>query len=231
MFPQGWDCHGLPTEVKVEEIHGITKNDVSREEFRRMCRELTLSNIDKMRRTLRTLGFSVDWSNEYITMHPDYFKKTQLSFLKMLASNYIYQSEHPVNFCTRCETAIAFAEVAYDERDTLLNYFDFDGIEIATTRPELLYSTVALLFNPNDTRYKHLKGKKAYVPIYNTYIPIYEDELVDLQRGSGLVMVSTFWGPKRHILVQKPSLATALIDRIRWQITARNWHCGWFENT
>jgi len=49
-------------------------------------------------------------------MLPAYYKKTQISFLKMLASGYIYQSEHPVNFCTRCETAIAFAEVAYEPR-------------------------------------------------------------------------------------------------------------------
>ena len=154
MFPQGWDCHGLPTEVKVEEIHGITKNDVPREKFREMCRELTQTNIGRMRLTLRRLGFSVDWSNEYITMRPEYYKKTQASFLKMLASGYIYQSEHPVNFCTRCETAIAFAEVAYEPRETLLNYFDFDGVEIATTRPELLAACVAVAVHPTDQRYR-----------------------------------------------------------------------------
>ena len=48
----------------------------------------------------------------------------------MLKSGYIYQSEHPVNYCTRCETAIAFAEVAYEDRETQPNYFDFDGVEI-----------------------------------------------------------------------------------------------------
>jgi len=69
-------------------------------------------------------------------MLPEYFKKTQASFLQMLKAGDIYQSEHPVNFCTRCETAIAFAEVNYVPRTTTLNYFDFDGIEIATTRPE-----------------------------------------------------------------------------------------------
>jgi len=86
MFPQGWDCHGLPTEVKVEEEHGITKNDVPREEFRCMCRELTARNIELMRRTMRRLGFSTDWSNEYITMLPGYYGKTQRSFLRMLTT-------------------------------------------------------------------------------------------------------------------------------------------------
>lgn len=198
MFPQGWDCHGLPTEVKVEEINKITKNDVSREQFRKMCRDLTSNNIEKMRDTLRRMAFSVDWSNEYITMRPEYFKKTQLSFLRMLKSGYIYQSEHPVNFCTRCETAIAFAEVSYDERSTLLNYFDFDGIEIATTRPELLAACVAVAVHPGDERYRNLKGKTLNVPIFGHTIPVVRDEVVDPAFGSGAVMICTF-GDKQDV--------------------------------
>lgn len=171
MFPQGgWDCHGLPTEVKVEEIHGITKNDVSRDEFRQMCRDLTIQNIEKMRATMRRCGFSTDWSNEYITMMPEYYRKTQISFLRMLKAGDIYQSEHPpVNFCTRCETAIAFAEVAYEDRTTLLNFFEFDGVEIATSRPELLAACVAVAVHPDDERYTETKGGKTLtVPLFGT---------------------------------------------------------------
>ncbi len=68
-------------------------------------------------------------------MMPAYYKRPS-SGLRVLQSGYIYQSEHPVNYCTRCETAIAFAEVAYEDRETQVNYFDFDGVEIATTRPK-----------------------------------------------------------------------------------------------
>lgn len=198
MFPQGWDCHGLPTEVKVEEIHGITKNDVPREEFRRMCRELTLSNIEKMRYTLRRMGFSVDWSHEYITMLPEYYKKTQLSFLRMLAAGYIYQSEHPVNFCTRCETAIAFAEVVYEPRETTLNYFDFDGLEIATTRPELLAACVAVAVHPEDDRYRDMAGRRLTVPLFGHSVPLIADPAVDPNFGSGAVMICTF-GDKQDV--------------------------------
>ena len=192
MFPQGWDCHGLPTEVKVEETHGITKNDVSREKFRELCRDLTLGNIEKMRATMRRLGFSIDWSHEYITMLPDYYRKTQVSFLRMLKAGDIYQSEHPVNFCSRCETAIAFAEVNYASRTTKLNYFDFDGIEIATTRPELLAACVAVAVHPEDERYAWLRGKKLSVPIFGHEVPVIEDPAVDPSFGSGAVMVCTF---------------------------------------
>ena len=198
MFPQGWDCHGLPTEVKVEEIHGITKNDVPREEFRRMCRELTRVNIEKMRRTLRRMAFSVDWSHEYITMLPAYYGKTQLSFLKMLADGYIYQSEHPVNFCTRCETAIAFAEVAYEPRETTLNYFDFDGLEIATTRPELLAACVAVAVHPDDDRYRDAGGRSLTVPIFGHTVPLIVGPAVDPEFGSGAVMICTF-GDKQDV--------------------------------
>ncbi|HXX56030.1 MAG TPA: valine--tRNA ligase [Methanoregula sp.] len=198
MFPQGWDCHGLPTEVKVEELNHITKNDVSREEFRRMCRELTEKNIAQMRLTLRKMAFSTDWSNEYITMMPKYYGKTQLSFLRMLASGYIYQSEHPVNYCTRCETAIAFAEVAYEDRDTTLNYFDFDGVEIATTRPELLAACVAVAVHPSDERYHGLAGKTMRVPLFGHDVPVVRDEAVDPGFGSGAVMICTF-GDKQDV--------------------------------
>jgi len=199
MFPQGWDCHGLPTEVKVEEKHGITKNDLPREEFRRLCRELTRSNIEKMRQTMKRLGFSTDWSNEYITMLPQYYRKTQVSFLKMLKQGYIYRSEHPVNFCTRCETAIAFAEVAYEPRETTLNYFDFDGVEIATSRPELLAACVAVAVNPSDQRYQSLKGKELCVPLFGHRVPVILDEAVDPSFGTGAVMICTF-GDRQDVL-------------------------------
>ncbi|MHC1626236.1 MAG: valine--tRNA ligase [Methanoculleaceae archaeon] len=192
MFPQGWDCHGLPTEVKVEEIHAITKNDLPRDEFRRLCRELTMENIRKMRETMHRLGFSVDWSNEYITMEPEYYRKTQLSFLRMYRRGDIYQSDHPVNFCTRCETAIAFAEVVYEPRTTILTYFDFDGVEIATTRPELLAACVAVAVHPEDDRYRDLVGKTLCVPLFGHGVPVIEDEAVDPEFGSGVVMICTF---------------------------------------
>ncbi|MDD1639381.1 MAG: valine--tRNA ligase [Methanomicrobiales archaeon] len=198
MFPQGWDCHGLPTEVKVEETHHITKNDVSREEFRRMCRELTAKNIALMRSTMRGLGFSTDWSHEYITMLPEYYTKTQRSFLRMYHGGYIYQSEHPVNFCTRCETAIAYAEVTYDDRKTTLHHFDFDGVEIATSRPELLAACVAVAVHPGDERYRGLEGRKLRVPFFGHQVPVIRDESVDPSFGTGAVMICTF-GDKQDV--------------------------------
>ena len=80
MFPQGWDCHGLPTEVKVEEPIVLQKMTFPGKSSGGCAVTLLEKNIGKMRTTLRRMGFSIDWSNEYITMMPEYYGKTQLSF-------------------------------------------------------------------------------------------------------------------------------------------------------
>lgn len=198
MFPQGWDCHGLPTEVKVEEIHGITKNQIPRMEFRKLCEELTAGNIDKMKKTMLRLGFSNDWSNEFITMKPEYYVKTQHSFVKMKDMGRIYQADHPVNWCPRCETAIAFAEVEYEGRDSNLNFLHFDKVDIATTRPELIAACVAVAIHPDDERYSKNVGEKLKVPIFGHEVPIIADREVDPEFGTGVVMICTF-GDKQDV--------------------------------
>ncbi|WNY23015.1 Valine--tRNA ligase [Methanimicrococcus hongohii] len=205
MFPQGWDCHGLPTEVKVEETHKITKNQVPRAEFRKMCEDMTHGNIIKMRDTMKRLGFSNDWSNEFITMEPSYYVKTQRSFLKMFEKDYIYHEEHPVNWCPRCETAIALAEVEYRANVTKLNFLYFslaedenEKVHIATTRPELLCACAAVAVNPEDTRYGKFVGKELVVPIFGQKVPIIADADVDAEFGTGAVMICTF-GDKQDI--------------------------------
>jgi len=205
LFPQGWDCHGLPTEVKVEEIHNIKKGDVPRDEFRKMCVDLTSENIKQMKAQMISLGFSQDWSSEFVTMTPEYMKRTQLSFLKMYHEGLIYRGIHPVNWCPRCETAIAFAEVEYHENETYLNYLEFpaeegeEGVLIATTRPELLSACVAVVVHPEDERYKELAGKRLEVPLFGRSVEVITDAEVDPEFGTGAVMICTF-GDKTDVL-------------------------------
>ncbi len=202
MFPQGWDCHGLPTEVKVEETYGISKNDVPREEFRRLCVEFTKKNIERMKESMKRLGFSIDWSKEYITMYPEYYKKTQISFVRMYNKGLIYKGYHPVIFCPRCQTTIALAEIEYKRGKTKLNYIRFgdgdDSVVIATTRPELIPACVAIAVNPKDERNRHLIGKRVKVPITGHEVEIIADEEVDPEFGTGVVMICTF-GDKQDV--------------------------------
>jgi valyl-tRNA synthetase len=203
MFPQGWDCHGLPTEVKVETTYNITKNQVPRQEFRRLCESLTRENIALMKGTMQRLAFSIDWSQEFVTMDASYFEKTQKSFVRMYHDGRIYKGDHPVNWCPRCETAIAFAEVNYDSRSTVLFHIIFKGsdaetVQIATTRPELLGACVAVAVNPLDERHQHLIGKTIQTPLYGEEVPVIGDEAVDPSFGTGAVMICTF-GDKQDV--------------------------------
>jgi valyl-tRNA synthetase len=203
-FPQGWDCHGLPTEVKVEENHGIHRTDVPRDEFRQMCIDHTDEQIDAMKETMHTLGFSQDWSAEYKTMDPDYWGETQRSFLRMAEADYVYRDEHPVNWCPRCETAIADAEVETEEGvDGTLYYITFPGvgnddIEIATTRPELLAACVSMAVDPDDERYADRVGDSFEVPLFGQEVELIADDEVDGDFGTGAVMICTF-GDKQDV--------------------------------
>src|SRR6056297_1514987 len=207
LFPQGWDRHGLPTEVKVEEEEGIHRTDVPREEFRDLCVDLSERRIDSMKDTMRSLGFSQDWGAEYRTMDAEYWEKTQRSFVEMAdeeeEDNYVYRDEHPVNWCPRCETAIADAEVENIDREGTLHYVTFPGvenddIEIATTRPELLAACVGMAVEPGDERYEDRIGDTFEVPLFGQEVELLADDDVDGDFGTGAVMICTF-GDKQDV--------------------------------
>ena len=176
LFPQGWDCHGLPTEVAVEKAKKMRKSDVPPDVFRKMCEEWIEQYIGKMKIAIQRLGASIDWTTEYRTMDPDFMRKIQLSFLMLYDKDFIYKGTHPINYCIRCETAIADAEVEHKDKNGAIYTIPFgteDGeVLIATTRPVYLPACVALGVNPDDERYKHLIGGKAKVPITGHEVPI-----------------------------------------------------------
>ncbi|MEM3578686.1 MAG: valine--tRNA ligase [Candidatus Bathyarchaeia archaeon] len=207
-FPQGWDCHGLGIEVQVEREHNIRKRDLPPDKFRSLCMQLVEKYIAMMKEGIIRLGCSVDWTTEYRTMNPDYWRRTQLSFIILYKKGYIYQGTHPVNWCPRCETAIADAEVEYEEREGKLHYIRFplaDGgghLLIATTRPEFILACVAVAVNPTDARYNKYVGKRITVPVVNRTVEIIPDDAVDPSFGTGVVMICTY-GDKEDVRTVK----------------------------
>ena len=204
LFPQGWDCHGLSIEVQVEKGHGLRKREVPPDQFRKWCEELVEKYIALMKEGILRLGCSIDWTTEYRTMDSDYWRRTQLSFILLHRKGFMYQGTHPVNWCPRCETAIADAEVDYDKREGTLHYIRFpleDGGEsllIATTRPEFIPACVAVAVNPEDTRFNRCVGKRINVPLVNRLVPVIPDEMVDSAFGTGVVMICTY-GDKEDV--------------------------------
>ncbi len=201
-YPQGWDCQGFPTEVKVEQKYG---RSLPRAEFKQKCVEFTKENIEKMRSQMRRLGFSPDWRHEYRTMDSSYHQKVQLSLLQMYEKGLVYRGRHPVQFCTTCGSAIAKAETEEVERQTLLSTLEFrsanggKSLLIATTRPEYLHACVAILVHPGDERYRDSVGKEFTVPLHNQKVKVLADPDVDPVFGTGAVMLCTF-GDKQDVV-------------------------------
>jgi valyl-tRNA synthetase len=157
-----------------------------------------------MRETMATLGFSQDWDHEFKTMDDAYWGKTQRSFVEMADEGYVYQDEHPVNWCPRCETAIADAEVETEEDVPGTLYYvtfpgvDNDDLEIATTRPELLSACVSMAVDPDDERYADRIGDTFEVPLFGQEVELIADAEVDGDFGTGAVMICTF-GDKQDV--------------------------------
>jgi valyl-tRNA synthetase len=198
LFPQGWDCHGLGIEIQVEKTHNIRKRDLPPDQFRKMCMELVEKYIAIMKEGILKLGCSIDWTTEYRTMDPDYWRRTQLSFILLYKKGYMYQGTHPVNWCPHDETAIADAEVDHVKKEGLLHYirFQLEGsneyLLVATSRPEFIPACVAVEVNPADERYNKYIGRKIAVPLMNRAVTIIGDECVDPKFGTGVVQICTY---------------------------------------
>jgi len=204
LFPLGLDRNGLPIEMAAEKKFNVSLKDTSREEFIKLCQEiLEESSLASMESFLR-LGISFNsWDvgsgigDVYLTDSNEYRALTQATFIEMYNKGLVYEDERINNFCPGCGTTIADAEIDYAEVNSSWNEVKFrvketnEAIIIGTTRPELIASDRAVIFNPEDKRYKHLSGKTALTPIYEREIPIIAHPMADMEKGTGLVMMST----------------------------------------
>lgn len=195
-YPFGFDDNGLPTERLIEKEENIRANSIPRSEFTEKCMLTTKKYEEDFKNLWLSMGFSVDWSLQYETISPMARKISQKAFLDMAKLRKAYIKESPVLWCTTCRTSIAQAELESADKETTFNYIPFicenNELIIATTRPELLYGCVCLFINPKDERYSKYLGKRATVPLYNYEIPIFSDEKVSMDKGTGIVMCATF---------------------------------------
>ncbi len=196
------DRNGLPAEVTVEKRYGIVAHEIAktpegREKFLKMVKEVLDEFEASLVRIWRRLGCSFDYWRDG-TDSPKYRRVTQATFIELWKKGLIYESYKPVTWCPRCSTTIAEAEVEFIKEVRKLYYIKFkvketgEDIVIATTRPELLNACGAVIYNPADERYKHLKGKHAVVPLYGKIVPIMEHEYAKPEFGTGLVMMCSY---------------------------------------
>ena len=198
-YPFGFDDNGLPTERLVEKKYGIRAHETTRENFTRMCLEET-ADLEKQFRSLFTsAGFSCDWNYVYSTISEKAQITSQKSFIDLYKRKKAYVSNAPALWCTECQTAIAQAELETAELPSKFNYLKFfidgedgDFVEIATTRPELLAACQCIFIHPEDEKNRHLLGKRIRVPLFGFTVPVLEDDKVERDKGSGVVMCCTF---------------------------------------
>lgn len=215
-FPLCFDVNGTPIEVRVEKKHNITKLDLPRSEYRKLCSDYANGFIDEMTRDFERLGESMDSSIYYQTDAPYYRRITQLSFIELFDRGLVYKANYPVNWCPRCMTALADAEVDYKDNVTKLNFIEFgvgdsdEKVQIATTRPELICTCQAVAIHPEDKDKQHLIGKELTTPMFNKRVKIIADEKVDPDYGTGFVMICTIgdkddleWVMKYHLPMEK----------------------------
>lgn len=115
-YVPGWDCHGLPIELNVEKKYGKAGVKLSAREFRQKCREYAASQIDIQRQEFKRFGVLGDWQNPYITMDFAYEANIIRALAKIVRNNHLQQGFKPVHWCLDCASALAEAEVEYENK-------------------------------------------------------------------------------------------------------------------
>ncbi|MBO8158796.1 valine--tRNA ligase [Thermosyntropha sp.] len=213
----GTDHAGIATQAKVEEAlakEGLTKYDLGREKFLERVWEWKNRYGSRITSQLCLLGSSCDWNRERFTMDEGCSRAVREVFVNLYEKGLIYQGDYIINWCPRCQTAISDIEVEHKETDGNLWYIKYpvensdEYLVVATTRPETMLGDTGVAVHPEDERYKHLIGKRVVLPLVNRVIPIFADEYVDREFGTGAVKVTPAHDPNdfemglRHNLEQ-----------------------------
>jgi isoleucyl-tRNA synthetase len=115
-YVPGWDCHGLPIEHQVEKARGRDAKKLDAKAFRDACRAFAMEQVDVQRRDFQRLGVMGDWANPYLTLAPRYEAEQLRAFAQIIRNGHLYKGYKPVHWCLDCRSALAEAEVEYEDR-------------------------------------------------------------------------------------------------------------------
>jgi isoleucyl-tRNA synthetase len=160
----GWDCHGLPIETQVEKELGGKTGKIAPAEFRKMCREFAARYVEIHKREFRRLGIFGQWDHPYLTMDPVMEASIAGAFIDFLEKGYVYRGLKPVYWCIHDRTALAEAEVEYEDHTSPSIWIRYPVVDfpeapaenkgrlfaiVWTTTPWTLPASMALAFNAN----------------------------------------------------------------------------------
>ena len=149
-YVPGWDCHGLPIELKVDQQLGQRKREMSLADFRRECRAYASNYVDVQRAGFKRLGVLGTWDEPYLTMNHGYQAAIVRALGKFVEQGLVYKGKKPVHWCMHCRTALAEAEVEYEAHTSPSVYVEFplapdSAEELARRVPELSGKAVSVL--------------------------------------------------------------------------------------
>jgi len=149
-YTPGYDCHGLPIELKVDRELGPKKRNMSVVDIRRACRDYAGRYIDVMTAEFKRLMVFGDWDHYYVTMNPRYQADIARALGKFVERNLVYKGKKPVHWCIHCRTALAEAEVEYEDHSSPSIYVEFplataSATDLAARAPSLKGRDVSVL--------------------------------------------------------------------------------------
>ena len=214
----GTDHASIATEAKVVNKlakEGISKKDITRDEFLKHAWEWTNEHGGIILKQLRRLGASCDWDRTAFTMDETRSRGVIKVFCDLYNKGLIYRGARMVNWDPKAQTALSDEEVIYKEEHSKLYYLRYMVVEepgkyavVATTRPETIMGDTAMCINPNDPKNQWLRGKHVIVPLVGRQIPVIEDEYVDIEFGTGCLKVTPAHDINDHALGLKHNLET-----------------------
>ena len=165
-YVPGWDCHGLPIEINVDKELGARKARMNAVDIRHQCRRYAEKFVDLQRKDFKRLGILGEWGSPYLTMNFEYEALTAELFLKFLEQGYVYRGLKPVYWCISDKTALAEAEVEYEDHRSRSIYVRYQllgdpskvdpalagqklWVVVWTTTPGTLPASMAVAFHPD----------------------------------------------------------------------------------
>jgi valyl-tRNA synthetase len=214
----GTDHAGIATQNVVErnlrKEQNKSRHDLGREKFLELVWQWREERGGRIIEQLKKMGFSCDWDRLRFTMDEGMSRAVLEVFVRLFKKGLIYKGKYIINWCPRCQTALSDEEVDYQEAKGCLWYIKYpitgtnQFIVVATTRPETMLGDTGVAVHPHDKRYRNIIGRTVTLPLVGREIPIFADDLVDREFGTGAVKVTPAHDPNdfqmglRHNLEQ-----------------------------
>lgn len=195
LWVPGTDHAAIATNAMVaKELadEGNTRHDLGREDFVERVKTFIANSQDNMRRQIRKMGSSLDWTREAYTWDESRNFAVRTMFKKMYDDGLIYRGFRLVNWCPNCHSTLSDDEVEYREERGKLYWIKYGPFILATSRPETKLGDTAVAVHPRDARYKKMMGHKYFIPgvLGEFEVVVVADETVDPEFGSGAVKVT-----------------------------------------